>query len=180
MKRSKLALVGAALKSNVQLIAGSMSLFMGLVGFGVESTASPLDPVGIVLSGVFLLAGVVLLVCSFRTKRLMARFRVYVSILSNQSSMSISELSMTLGESQEKVESALQAMIERRFFASAYIDRRRQCLVFPLMEMADGETQAELDAQPHTVVTCKVCGGNNRVPVGKRSNCMYCDHVIQG
>ena len=111
---------------------------------------------------------------------MVAKFRLYVSILSNQSSMSVYELAMALGESEQQVTKALQAMIDRHFFVSAYIDRGRRYLVFPLMEQQAREEQAEEEAQPHVVVACSVCGGDNRIPLGKRCNCMYCDNLIKG
>ena len=180
MKKSKLALLGAGLKSKVQAFLGWPLVVFAVIGIVVELSSGAPDPTGMVVGAVFLISGGFLLICSFRTKRLISNFRLYVSILSNQSSMSIYELSMTLGESEQTVMKALRAMIDRRFFASAYIDQGRKCLVFPLMEKAAREEQEELDALPRVVVACKVCGGDNRIPLGKRCNCMYCDNLLHG
>ena len=180
MKKSRLALLGAVLKSKVQAFFGWPLLVFFVVGLAVEFSSGAPDSVGIVLSMLCLVGGGALLYCSFRTKRLVAKFRLYVSILSNQSSMSIYELAMTLGESEQRVMKVLQTMIDRHFFASAYIDHGRRYLVFPLMEQKAREEEAEEEAQPHVVVACPVCGGDNRVPLGKLCNCMYCDNLIKG
>ena len=180
MKKSNLALLGAGLKSKVQAFLGWPLVVFAVIGIVVELSSGAPDPTGIVVGAVFLISGGFLLICSFRTKRLISKFRLYVSILSNQSSMSIYELSMTLGESEERVMNTLQNMIDRHLFASAYIDKGRRCLVFPLMEKAAREEQEAMEAQPHVVVACKVCGGDNRIPLGKRCNCMYCDNLLRG
>ena len=180
MKKSRLALLGAVLKSKVQAFFGWPLVVFAVIGTLIELTSEAPDPEGIVVGSVFLVCGGFLLFCSFRTKRMVAKFRLYVSILSNQSSMSVYELAMALGESEQQVTKALQAMIDRHFFVSAYIDRGRRYLVFPLMEQQAREEQAEEEAQPHVVVACSVCGGDNRIPLGKRCNCMYCDNLIKG
>ena len=181
MKKTKLALVGASVKSKIQAILGwSITAFsvMGLCFY----LPSPEEFGWGLIAFMFVLfaMGVLLLLLSWRNKKLISQFRLYVNILSNQPSMSIYELAMTLGESEIKVTQNLQAMIDRRFFASAYIDHGRQCLVFPLMEQATRAVHEEMEAQPHGIVACSVCGGDNRVPLGKRCNCMYCDNFIQG
>ena len=180
MKKSRLVLLGAVLKSKVQAFFGWPLVVVAVIGILIELTSGAPELEGIVIGSVLLVCGGFLLFCSFRTKRMVAKFRLYVSILSNQSSMSVYELAMALGESEQKVRKALQAMIDRHFFASAYIDRGRRCLVFPQMEQEAREAQAMEDAQPHVVVACSVCGGDNRIPMGKRCNCMYCDNLIHG
>lgn len=179
MKRSKLALISAVVKSRVQAVLGWTLLAFSVVGFSVELSADELDAIGLTVASLFLAVGVALLACSFRTRRLVNQFRYYVSILSDQSTMSIYQLSVTLGQPEEKVVRALQAMIARHFFASAYVDRGRKCLVFPLLEKARRESQEELEHLPHEIVTCPVCGGDNRIPVGRGCNCMYCDNLLR-
>jgi RNase P subunit RPR2 len=180
MKKSKLALIGAILKSKVQAILGWTLMMFFVAGISIELSADAPDPFGVVMSLVCLAVGVLLLVFSFRTKNLVARFRLYVNVLSKQSSMSIYELAMTLGETENRVMSALQAMIDRRFFASAYIDKKQKRLVFPLMEEKAQQIREEQEALPHVIATCSICGAEARVPVGKHCNCMYCDNLIQG
>ena len=181
MKKSRLALLGAVLKSKVQAFFGWPLIAFGILGLCFYLPSPEEYGWGLIACMfVILLLGIWLLCLSFRTKRMVAKFRLYVSILSNQSSMSVYELAMALGESEQKVTKALQTMIDRHFFVSAYIDRGRHCLVFPQMEQEAREAQAREDAQPHVVVACSVCGGDNRIPLGKRCNCMYCDNLIHG
>ena len=181
MKKSKLALVGAVVKSKMQAILGWPIAVFGVMGLCFYLPSPAEYGWGLIAFMFVLLAiGVLLLFLSLRTKKLVSKFRLYVSILSNQSSMSICELAMTLGESEEGVMNALQDMIDRHFFASAYIDKGRRCLVLPLMEKAVEEARTEWGEKPYTVVTCKVCGGDNRISVGSRCSCMYCDNLIQG
>lgn len=180
MKKSKLALLGATLKSKVLAALGWPIIAFFMIGLGLELTSEAPEWVFVFFSAACIVGGVAMEISAFRTKKLITKFRLYVSILSNQSSMSIYELSMTLGESEQTVMKTLQTMINRHFFASAYIDRGRRCLVFPLMEQAAREEQEEQEALPHVVVACPVCGGDNRIPLGKRCNCMYCDNLLRG
>ena len=180
MKKSKLTLIGAKIKSNVQAFFGWSLLVAFVGGISVEASAEKPDPAGIVLSLACLIFGVLLILISFRTKKLVSKFCLYVTILSRQSSMSIYELAMTLGENEECVVKSLQAMINRKYFTSAYIDMKQKRLIFPMVEKEEETAREQRDALPHVMVTCSVCGGEARIPVGSHTNCMYCNNFIQG
>ena len=180
MKKSKLTLVGAKIKSNVQAFFGWSLIVAFVGGIGVEMSAEKPDPTGIVFSLACLIFGALLILLSIRTKKLVSKFRLYVNVLSRQSSMSIYELAMTLGENESNVVKSLQAMINRKYFASAYIDMKQKRLVFPMMEREEEIAREQREALPHVMVTCSVCGGEARIPVGSHTNCIYCNNFIQG
>ena len=179
MKKSKFVLVGVTLKYKVQAILGWSLAIFGALGSLVELTSGELDPFGIVLFLVFLACGGAFLSLSFRNKKLVSQFRLYVSILSNQSSMSIYDLSRTVGIPEVKVKKDLQTMIDRRFFADAYIDHGRKCLVFPLMEQETRRASDESHDVLYVTAVCPICGGSNRIVSGKNNRCMYCDNIIR-
>ena len=177
MKKSKINLIAASLKGKIQLICGIGLVIFSMGGFSVEIPAR--DVVGIIIAIAVLSLGLFLIYRFYRIQKLISRFRLYVSILSNQSSMSIYALSQTAGFPEQQVAKELQTMIDRRFFADAYIDRGKRCLVFPLMEQEAKKETTESDDDLYVTTVCPICGGSNRVVSGKNNRCMYCDNIIR-
>ena len=181
MKKSRLALVSATVKSQVQLILGLILVPFGLIGVCFYLPNSIEYGIGLIIFMFILLTlGLFLLWWALRTKKLISQFRHYVCILSNQSSMSIFDLSQTLGKQEKEVMDDVQAMIDRRFFAAAYIDHKKKCLIFPLMEKEAQKAKEEETNQQHIIVSCSVCGGDNKIVSGKTGNCIFCHNFIQG
>ena len=175
MKKSQLAIVSAIIKSKVQLILGFVLVPFGLLGLCVYLPDPRKYGIGlIVFMFILLFIGLLLWFFSLKTKKLISHFRLYVSILSNQSSSSVCELAMTVGDSEQHVMAELQAMIDRRFFAAAYIDRSKKLLVFPKLNV----TVQEESTQSSEVVTCSICGGDNKIVAGQHSNCVFCGNSI--
>ena len=170
MKKSKINLIAASLKGKIQLICGIGLVIFSIGGFSVEIPA--LDVFGIILAVAVLSLGLFLIYRFYRTQKLISRFRLYVSILSNQSSMSIYALSQTVGIPEQQVNRELQTMIDRRFFADAYIDHGRKCLVFPLMEQETRRASDESHDVLYVTAVCPICGGSNRIVSGKNNRCM--------
>ena len=180
MRKNKITLAVASIKRKLQFICGLLLIPFSLIGLCFYLPDPNHYGVGlIVFMIVLLLIGLLLLFCSFRTKKLISQFLLYVNILSNQSSMSIYDLSQTVGIPEMKVKQELQTMIDRRYFANAYIDHSKKCLVFPLMEQADKQEHNALDDELYVAVVCPICGGSNRVVSGKNNRCMYCGNIIR-
>ena len=176
-KKSNIALVSASMKSKEQLTLGYLSIFLSIICFSTVLVARPLELEGIILASAFLLIGIVLLFLAYRTKRMISQFRLYVSILSNQSSMAIYEISQKAGIPEQRIMRELQAMIDRCFFVDAYIDKWRKYIVFPQLEQAEKESVVR--EGEYEVITCSVCGGSNQVIKKKNCNCMYCDNKLK-
>ena len=87
MKKSQLAIVSAIIKSKVQLILGFVLVPFGLLGLCFYLPDPRKYGIGlIVFMFILLFIGLLLWFFSLKTKKLISHFRLYVSILSNQSS----------------------------------------------------------------------------------------------
>lgn len=80
-------------------------------------------------------------------------------------------------------------MISKKFFVNAYIDAESNCIVFPGSNnnINAGINTAQYNVQPntnqpeieYTTVTCKSCGGINKIIKGKVSECDFCGSPIK-
>lgn len=161
-------------KGKLQLFFGVCFSFLGIVGLAAE-LEPPIEASGIVLAFAFLTIGLFFLYTSYKSRKTVSHFRLYVNILSDQPSMSATELSQKTGFPEETVLYELQKLIERGFFCEAYIDRAQKRIVFPVLErklLQEEETRYDVR------VICSTCGGGNTLKSGTVGYCIYCKNVI--
>ena len=159
-------------KSGCQLFFSICLVIISLAGFDVEIPLK--NMAGIILAFCFMGVGLFLLYCSCQTKRLVSKCRLYANALKGHSSITFFDLSQTVGKTEKDVMADIQVMIDRRFFATAYIDYGKKILVlFP----DENKTEKE-DNQQYVIVACATCGGDNKIVVGKYANCIFCGNAI--
>ena len=174
MKKSKVKPVMTAAKGKLQLIFGICFSFLGIVGLAAE-LEPPIEASGIILASSFLIIGLLFLYGSYRSRKRVSHFRIYVNILSDQPSMAVSELSQKTGFPEETVLCELQGFIDRGFFCEAYIDRAAGRIVFPSMER---KLRQEEEKRQDVRVVCPTCGGGNTLKSGTVGHCIYCKNLI--
>jgi len=160
MKSSKVAIVISDIIEKVQLIVG---IFLA-VSFGILLFSSIVDNQKIstilIIFALFAI-GVLLIVCSRKRKILIENFKIYEPRLSVDPTGSIENLALGLGTSQDVVKKNLEKMIKRGYFSDVYIDIENNRVVFNAVS-------------EHIIITCKSCGGINKVAKGIVVECDYC------
>jgi uncharacterized protein with PQ loop repeat len=176
MNSSKAAIVVSQIIEKLQLIAGIIITIL----FGLPAIACLFDKktgAGIIIV-MFILAalGVLLIVFSRKRKKLINDFKTYVQRLSVDPTGSIDNLAAGLGTSQDVVKNNLNMMIKKKYFSNAYIDTENNRVVFPIVseQQQTNAPQASQSSIEYITITCKSCGGINKVIKGTVGECDYC------
>jgi hypothetical protein len=185
MNKSKAVIVLNEIIQKTQMIVGVCFVLFGIMGFCVE--IGKLDSMDIFLVIFFIGIGSLLIYFSVKKKKLIKDFKTYVQKLSADPTGSISNLASAAGTSQDVVKKNLENMINKKFFVNAFIDINKNCIVFPSSNNINaGTNAAQSNVQQNTnqpeieyvTVTCKSCGGINKIIKGKVSECDFCGSPI--
>jgi hypothetical protein len=169
------------------MIIGVFFLLCGLLySIGEEKKFSSEFYFGILF---FAVIGGSLVYFGLKRKKFIKNFKTYVQKLSVDPTGSISGLASTTGTSVDVVKKNLEKMISKKFFVNAYIDVESNCIIFPAsnnnINVSTNTTQFNVQQntkQPeieYVTVTCKSCGGINKVIKGKVSECDFCGSPIK-
>lgn len=190
MNKSKAAVTISKTIGFVQMLGGIAILFV----FGICTIMCLCDEEYLADAGVSFLivclildaVGIWLIVMSKRRTKLIDEFKSYVEVVSNVPDGYIPDISASLGTSEDVVKQKLSLMIEKKFFANAFIDQNSNCFVIANRQNSASGTasqpQARTNARTTEMVTlkCKSCGGINKIPKGAVVECDYCGSPIKG
>lgn len=178
MNSSKTAIVISGIIEKVQLITGIVITFI----FGITAIACigdnkyPIEEKFTMF--VFTAIGILLIIFSIKRKKLIKNFKSYVQRLSVDPTSSIENLASGLGTSQDVVKMNLEKMIKKRYFSNAYIDTENNRIVFSkASEQQTNTIKVNQSNEPkieYITVTCKSCGGINKIAKGTVGECEYC------
>lgn len=192
MNKGKGALVLSKIAEKIQLIVGILIVIIfGLIAIMATFTDDfQLDMFIIcyVITGL----GIWMIILSRKRKKLISDFKLYVARLSMDPTGSIDNLALTLGLSQDEVKRNLMKMILKKYFVNAYIDTTTNCIVLPHDKAKNRNTYNTYNQNSSTynlnnqntnevediAVTCKNCGGINKITKGKVGECEYCGSPI--
>ncbi|WP_310601649.1 hypothetical protein [Anaerosporobacter sp.] len=185
MNKNKGTLFISKLIEKIQLCIGAILVFV--CGFGLISCIvdQEVDTSTLVTAIVFIGLGIWLIKLSRARKKLVFNFRAYVAYLSTDPTGSIEELANSMGTSSDVITSNLKQMIQKKFFVNAYIDSVNKRIVFPNMHVSNTQNSAQFATYnqakdvEYMTVTCKNCGGINKIAVGKVEECEYCGSPIK-
>lgn len=181
MNKSKVAIVVSRLVGMVQLLSGGflLGLFGLLTLMYIFDSEFQMDvgPSLLVVCLVFDSIGIMLILLSRRTKKLIAEFKKYVSILSAAGIETIEALAATIGKPQAVVKKNIELMIKRNYFVNAYINHETNQLV--IAKTSDININQKVNGE-QLVCNCKNCGATNRIVKGNGANCDYCGTPIKG
>ncbi len=135
---------------------------------------------GVILCLIFMTVSIGLIVFGIRTKRRIKRFKRYVTIIVDRNEKSIENIAGSTSKSIEFVMNDLQTMINKKFFANAYIDGSRKEIIVGNKTVPIDPTTARRDSvqAPSVVIACKGCGATNRIAKGKSGECEFCGSPI--
>lgn len=189
MNSSKTAVAVSRIIATLQMLFGIFFILFGITGiFAYASSGYDLMEVFVVL--LFLGVGIWLIVLRTRRQKLLKLFRWYVSILSEHGNGSISNIARVTHTSANDVQANLQKMIDKKYFLNAHIDLNTLCIAFPhriqfaqavqTASAAEDRIRDTAKAAPEFyAVTCRGCGGVNRIAAGQVGECEYCGSPIK-
>lgn len=164
--------------SIIQMIAGIAILFLFVLCTIMYLTdpvfAAEVDIGFLIVCLIFDGLGVLLIVLSIRTQRLLKAFRAYTAALANSSNGFIPELAASLGASEDMVKRNLERMIARKYFPNAFFDRNANCILPRKPAIRQRAAAPEM-----VTVKCKGCGGINTLIRGQVGECEYCGSPLK-
>lgn len=195
MKNSKVAIAVSKLVSIVQMFVGMFFL----VFFGISTLMYLFDAELAATHGIFSFViclvfdalGVMLVIFSERRSKLIKEFKKYVSVISSEQTDSIASLASAMGISPDVVKRNIELMIERNYFVNTHINEETGCIIIgsgtnnqqrearPIPQTNTAQSQSESHTQM-IQLTCRCCGGINRIAKGSVSECDFCGSPING
>lgn len=186
MNSSTAAIVVSKIVEKIQLIIGiGITFFFGAIA--IWSTFDhEYDELYVVITFYIIFAiGILLIALSIKRHKLIKNFKTYVTILSEDPTGSIDNLATPLNVSVDKVRKDLQLMIDKKYFVNAYVDLETNRIIFPSSDVETSEkvkqnktADEQYKAKDYISVTCKNCGGINKITKGQVGECEYCGSII--
>ena len=147
---------------------------------GSEGTTSAVSA-GIASLVLFGGGGVILNRVAKKIRMTGVRYKKYIALIINHSQSSIDNIASAVGVSYEAAVKDLQKMIDSGYFFGAYIDlaRREFVIARSTAPQAVGAESAAAIHEQIKIAACGSCGANNRVTIGRISECAYCGSPLQ-
>lgn len=177
MNSSKTAIVTSRIVMLIQFIIGGVITFFCGVTAVVSMFDDVKDGVGMILFAWFItLIGVIIFNRGLKRNKLIKNFKRYVAIISSDPTGSIENISRLVNAPQNVVLKNLEKMIDKKYFVNAYIDREHNSIVIN-SHTAPANVQTK-PTEEYVTLTCKSCGGINKVPKNGIADCEYCGSPI--
>lgn len=179
--------------SIVQMILGVPIAFLfsvTLIGFMFDPPfRKDMGISGFIMMLILDAIGIALVVFSRRRSKLLKEFRKYVVFIQGNPDGSLDRLAANVGTSVEVVRENLKKMIKKNYFREAYIDFQANRLIIEGFTTnpapSSYPTSVSLNKGGRSVVqkqvvpvTCKNCGGINRIDEGSVVECEFCGSPI--
>ena len=167
----------AKITRNFGIAAVAFGLFyaiMALTG-NVETTDESMEPIAAAMTMLVILGGggVLLFFISLKMKKNGIKHTKYVRAIVNQGHTTIDNIAANVGVTYETTLKDLYQMIEHGYFGGCYIDEANREIVFP-------KAQAVYNAAEQTkVISCKSCGANTTISIGRTNECEYCGSPME-
>ena len=167
----------AKITRNLGIAAIAFGLFyavMALTG-NVETTEESMEPIAAALTMLAILGGggVLLFFISLKMKKNGIKHTKYIRTIVNQGHTTIDNIAANAGVTYETALKDLHQMIEHGYLGGCYIDEANREIVFL-------KTQTTYNiSENRKVVSCKNCGANTSVSIGRATECEYCGTPIE-
>ena len=195
MNRSKAAIAVSKIASIIQMLAGVFIVFTFGLCTIMYFTDAEFQSNGISFLVTCLIIdaiGIALILFSRKRSKLIKEFKNFVGYISEDPSGSIANLASAMGTSQDVVKNNLELMIKRKYFVNARIDLGKNCIVIgsgaksTQQKVQQSNTTGAAAAAvnmpkiQYVTVTCKCCGGINKIVKGNVAECDFCGSPING
>lgn len=180
---SKPAIIISTIGGKISSIVGwATTVFFSLIIiFGMGGPDEVGKTEGLILSFIFVVIGIVLIRFGIKTKKRIKRFKKYISIISMENTNSLENIAAATSQSVDFVINDIKVMINKRYFASAYIDLNYKKIIFKNKPMkADENINKETASVEYVTVTCNGCGAVNKLIKKQQGECEFCGSPIIG
>lgn len=139
----------------------------------------------LVLMWLFAFGGICVLKSAQKRRRAIFSFKKYKHYFSDNFNGSIEDLADAVGEDSEDVIENLDFMIDNNFIDNAYINQKSSSIVFQFgnsssEDAPDESRNKNKNKEPEFIaITCKNCGGINKILKGDVGECDFCGSPIQ-
>lgn len=183
MNTSKAAVILNSILGKVLIIIGYVIGAFFLLGLIISivnnSTSSTNRIVIFFMSSAFLFLAVLLIIQGSKIKKIIKRFKKYVGLISMKNMTSLDSIASSTSQSIDFVRNDIQRMIDKRFFAAAYIDTNKNEIVILNPNMNAQQIQTNYNIYKNTAqkveqIMCSGCGANNLIRKGIASVCEFC------
>lgn len=180
------AITKVSVKGKIQQIIGWILVIMfGLFSVSGGTQIKAAFDVGMVIFCIAVtIGGVFIIVSGTKKKRLIKTFKDYSSHFAADATKSIDLLAASTGVTVTTATKNITNMINNRFFANAYIDTGRNCLVFNASQHPAHNNkacnQSPVNSVSYITVQCKGCGATNKIISGTVGECEFCGSQISG
>lgn len=166
---------------NIKIIFGvcfivffALSVIAGIVGKYTDV---------VIVSLLFIAIGIYIIFSSWRKKKFINKFRLYVSILRNDPSGSIDNIASQLNTSVDVVKLNLEKMIQKSYFRNVLIDYDNNQLFIPgvtakINPFSRNTGKTDINSSQYIVINCKNCGGSSKVYENSDNECEFCGTPI--
>ena len=178
MKISKTRVVAYTILGKITSIVGyilgivSLRFFLQTLFYAIIASQADTNPAGTVYGIIFafllLALSIFLIIKGSQIKKIMKRFKQYVSLFSARHMTLLDNIAIRTASSVEFINKDLQMMIRKGFFLNATIDEAANKIVFG-KETEHGQTAIDL-------VTCFGCGVTGVDPDFIHEGVYYCEH----
>lgn len=133
---------------------------------------------GLALVFCFIILGIGIWLITFgvKTKKIIKRFKQYVSIIAGHGDNSIENIASAASQSIDFVMRDIDIMIKKKYFMDASIDFASKELVFKNRVVHSDSEVKPVDSKPleYVKVNCQGCGATNKIVKGKGGDCEFC------
>lgn len=122
--------------------------------------------------------GIFLILSGMKKKKLIKTFKDYSSRFAVDATKSIDLLAASTGVTVAAATKNIMEMINNGFFANAYIDTGRNCLVFTSAPYQSTGSNQPSGSLSFITVQCRGCGATNTIAAGTVGECEFCGSKI--
>ena len=157
------------------ILLGLLYAIMALTG-NVETTEETMNPVGaaIIMLSICSGGGLWLLLIANKMNKNGLKYKKYVKSVINQGHAAIDNIAANVGVTYETALEDLYKMMEQGYFGGSYINETNREIVLPKASI-----QNPVIKEDTKVESCKGCGANNTVFIGRANSCEYCGSPIE-
>lgn len=187
MNRSKTVLIINTILGKFLTVFG---YFMGgfsliIMCVGVTDLKSSGAFAGMVFLFIILGLSILAIIKGYQIKQMVKRFKTYVSLISIENITSLEDIASSTSQSVDFVKNDLQKMIDKKFFANAYIDKQSNEIIIgssnsqPSVPISSESFHLNVVTEIETEsVQCLGCGAMNLKQKGGSGNCDYCGSLL--
>ena len=180
MKKTQAKVIASALAGRTATVIGFIGSIFFLICFIVALATPEMSADVAVVIAVFVLLFILLIAKGKQITNSITRFKLYVFLISSQRITSIRGLANNTSQTLDFVKDDLQSMIDKKFFANAFIDHARDEIIVggvskpkhlaaPQTQPIHNHTQVEME--PYN---CPGCGAPGIKVQKALIICAYC------